>query len=150
MTDLILMGLLLLALCFNKNMLPAVVGYLGFIIYQNTLFDGHSAAINHVIYGVIFIPCIYFATIRLAETMIVYSIFHFFVAIDYVFFAKTDTFISLDYHLIQIVLAISLIYIGTRRADNELTSDNRFAWNPNSRMVNLWNSQTYTKTRKGG
>ena len=48
------MGLLLLALCFNKNMLPVVVGYVGFIIYQNTLFDDHSPVINHVIYGVIF------------------------------------------------------------------------------------------------
>ena len=144
------MGLLLLALCFNKNMLPVVVGYLGFIIYQNTLFDGHSPVINHVIYGVIFIPCIFFATIRLSEAMIVYSIFHLLVAVDYVFFAKTDTFISLDYHLVQIALAISLIYIGTGRADNERTSNNRFTWDHNSRLVNLWNSQTYTKTRKRG
>ena len=143
------MGLLTLALCINKNMLPAVVGYAGFIIYQNTLFDGHSAAINHVIYGVIFIPCIYFATIRLAEAMVVYTIFHFFVAVDYVFFAKVDTFISLDYNFIQIVLALSLIYIGTRRVDNEFTSSNRFTWDHKSGMVNLWNSQTHTKARKG-
>ena len=144
------MGLLTLALCFNKNMLPAVVAYALCIVYQYTLFDYHSAVVNHVVYGVLFIPLVYFATFRLGLSMFFYAVFHWVVAVDYLLYSNIETFISINYHAMQIVLAISLMYAGLERTYNGVTNSNKFALDSELGMVNIWHIQTPTKTRKRG
>ena len=144
------MGLLLLALCLNKNMLPAVVSYALCVVYQYTLFDDHSAVVNHVTYGVLFIPLVYFAVFRLSLAMFFYAVFHWVVAVDYLLYSNIETFISINYNVMQIVLAISLIYAGVKRGDNGATDNNQFALDSEPGMVNIWNLQTPSNPRKRG
>ena len=143
------MGLLLLALCFNKNMLPAVVAYALCIVYQYTLFDYHSAVVNHVIYGVLFIPLVYFSSFMLGLAMFFYSVFHWVVAVDYFLYPSVETFISTNYNAMQVLLALSLIYTGLKRIQNGDIDNNKSALNSELRLVNLWHIQTSTKTSKG-
>ena len=150
MTDFILMGLLLLALCLNKNMLPAVVSYALCVVYQYTLFDDHSAVVNHVTYGVLFIPLVYFAVFRLSLAMFFYAVFHWVVAVDYLLYSNIETFISINYNVMQIVLAISLIYAGVKRGHNGATDNNQLALNSGLGLANIWNLQTPSNPRKRG
>jgi hypothetical protein len=148
--DFVLMGLLIAGLYFNRNILPAVVAYGFCVAYQNTYFDDHSAVVNHLIYGLIFLPCLLFATMRLSWAMLLYAAFHLVVAIDYFLFPDSETLISLFYHIIQVLLVFSLIYFGTRRADNEDRSDNSFAGRHCAGLVDTWHIQTFTKPQKRG
>lgn len=149
MTDFVLLGLFLLALTFNKNMLPAVVAYFLCIVYQYTLFDSHSAVVNHVVYGVIFIPMIKYSSIKLAIGMLFYSVFHGVIGLDYFLFADVDTFVSNNYNFMQIALAISLIYSGSIRAHNDKSELGKHSSSDNIGGFNLWHIQTFTETRKG-
>ena len=143
MIDSVLMGCFCVALFFNKNIAPAMVAYSMCFIYQNTLFDSHSAVINHVIYGMIFIPCLYFATIRLSSAMLIYSAFHLAVAVDYFLFPADDTIISLNYDYIQILLSFGLIYFSGISLDNEPTDNCGFARHNNAGLDSLWNISTH-------
>jgi hypothetical protein len=145
MIDVILGGLLLVALYFNRDMKPALLAYGLCIIYQNTFFDSHSPVINHVIYGLIFIPFCYFAKMRLASAMLIYSTFHFFVSVDYFLYPNAETWLSFIYNEIQIALTISLISIPKKVADNEHI--NRHSWHNIFRLVNIWDNQTHTQKK---
>ena len=143
MIDSVLMGCFCVALFFNKNIAPAMVAYFMCIVYQNTLFDSHSAVINHVIYGMLFIPCIYFATIRLSSAMLAYSAFHLVIAMDYFLFPFSDTIISMTYNYIQILLSFGLIYFSRIGWDNEPTDNCGFARHNNASLDSLWNISTH-------
>ena len=143
MIDSVLMGCFCVALFFNKNIAPALVAYFMCIVYQNTLFDLHSEVINHVIYGMLFIPCIYFATIRLASAMLAYSAFHLVIAMDYFLFPFSDTIMSMTYDYIQVTLSFSLIYFSRKGWDNEPTNNSRFAKYNFSGLGSIWNISTH-------
>lgn len=145
MVDAVLLALFAVAFIFNNNMRPVLWAYALCVIYQITLFDHHSAVINHVIYGLIFIPFCYFATIKLAAAMLVYSTFQLFVSIDYYFYRYSDTIISASYNETQIILALCLILIGLRKVDNGI--NNQFNWHDNPRLVNIWNNQTHSQKK---
>ena len=142
------MSLLLLALCLNKNMWPAVAAYFLCVVYQYSYFDSHSAVVNHVIYGVIFIPLVRFSTLKLSIAMLVYSAFHWIVAVDYLLFSDVDTFISNNYNIMQVLLSISLMYSGLKGAHNDGSNNYQYSGLDRPGMFNLWHIQTFTKTRK--
>lgn len=145
MTDAILMGCFLAALYFNKLMYPAVLSYAITCLYISTLFDSHSAVINHVIYGLIFIPPCFVATMRLSAAMLWYSTFHLVVAIDYFIYPETVTLISYLYNYMQIALAISLIYVGFE-ASHDSTNSLRNRGYSFSGVGDIWHFQTHKKT----
>jgi hypothetical protein len=142
MIDLILIGLLISAFFLNRDILPALVAYSLCMAYQFTLFDHHSAVMNHVMYGLIFIPCIYFATMRLACAMLSYSLFHLVVAVDYFLFPSLNTVISVYYNYLQALLSLSLIYFSGVQRDNVNTSGGYTRFNL-PRLGNLWNISTH-------
>jgi len=144
MTDAILMGCFLAALYFNKLMYPAVLSYAVTCLYIFTLFDSHSAVINHVIYGLIFIPPCFVATMRLSAAMLCYSFFHLVVALDYFIYPETATIISYFYSAIQITLAINLIYVGFE-ASHDSTNNVRNRIHSFLGMGNIWHFQTHQK-----
>ena len=146
MIDLILVSCFLFASYLNRNNNPATVGYLLCLIYQGTLFDYHSAIVNHIIYGLIFIPMCYKAHTRLAYAMLIYSIFHSVVAIDYLFYPYSQTLLSVWYNYIQITLAFGLILTGSGVRYN----DTRIDFNTSVMGFNSWNFQTHTEKVKRG
>ena len=150
MTDIILMALLCGGLFFNKKMLPAVVAYGLCVVYQYTLFEYDSAVMNHVMYGVIFIPFVYFATMRLAVGMLTYSAFHLIVAVDYFAYPDINTFVSNNYHFMQILLALSLIYIGARSIDNGASSISKLVRDRVFGLASLFNSSIFTNKSTRG
>jgi len=146
MIDIVLISCFLAASYINKNNNPATVGYLLCLAYQFTLFDSHSAVVNHLIYGAIFIPMCYKAHTKLAYAMLIYSSFHLIVSIDYLMYPSSETLISSYYNYIQFTLAFSLILIGSGIQYNDARVDFNY------RVVgfNLWDLPTHTKKAKRG
>jgi len=144
-TDLLLLLAFAVASLVNEKIRPTFLAYSFCVAYQLTLFDYHSAVINHVIYGLIFIPFCYFAIIQLSTAMVVYSTFHLFVSIDYQLYRYSDTFLSNSYNEIQIILALSLILIGCLRVDNGF--NNKLSRYNFSGVVNIWNNQAHLQKK---
>ena len=135
------MGCLLAALYFNRDLLPAVVSYALVFLYSVTLFDSHTAVMNHTIYGLIFIPACYFATLRLSAGLLAYAVFNLVVAVDWILFPDADmTVVSYFYDYVQILLVFSLIYLGKGTEYND-RNNNGFITD----LVNSCNLQTHTK-----
>lgn len=135
-----------MAFYFNKNMAPAVLAYSLSVLYSLTILDWHSAVVNHIIYGLIFLPCCFLATIRLAAGLLSYAAFNLFVAVDWFLYpdASMQTVIGYSYDYIQITLALSLIYIGSGvRYDNRIIPDYI------ARLFNLCNLQAHSKKGEG-
>ena len=144
MTDIILMGCLLTAFYFNRDLLPAVVAYALVCLYSVTYFDGHSAVINHAIYGLIFIPACYFAKLRLSAGLLAYAVFNLIVALDWVFYPDADmTVVSYLYDYVQILLVFSLIYLSKGKGYND-RNNNGFITD----LVNICDIQAFTKAVK--
>lgn len=149
MVDAVLLGLFLTAYFFNKRTLPALCAYFCCVLYQiSPLFEYHNAVYIHVIYGSIFIPCIYFATLRQSIAMLAYSIFHWFVAFDYLANPTTDTLISIYYNEAQILLALSIILSGYRWGYNDDSDTQSNSLINIFTLDNLWNSKTRTRQEK--
>ena len=144
MIDIIIMCCFAVALYFSRAFLPAFAAYSAAVIYSNTvMFDEHSAAMNHLIYGLIFIPVCYFATLRLAAGLLAYSIFNLFVAIDWLIYPDAPaTVISYVYDYVQVALAISLIFLGSRMQYNGIRNN----YDDSTSDLNLCNIQTHQKT----
>ena len=130
----------------NKHNNPATVGYLLCLLYQITLYDYHSAVVNHIVYSMVFIPMCYKANARLAYAMLIYSLFHLIVSIDYLFYPSSQTLISIWYNHIQITLAYGLILIGSGVRYNDAGVD----FDNSVRGFNPWNFQAHTEMGKSG
>jgi glucan phosphoethanolaminetransferase (alkaline phosphatase superfamily) len=145
--DWVLFALFFSAYLINKNALPAMVAYSFCLVYQITLFDYHSAVLNHVIYAVIFIPAAFFATItksfKYAYAICGYSLFHALYAIDWAFSGGYETVFSIYYYYAQAVLAIGIIYFSFEKGNNERV--NRGPLHNFSILDHLWYFQTHTK-----
>ena len=147
MIDWVLFALFFSAYLINKNALPALVAYSFCLIYQITLFDYHSAVLNHVIYAVIFIPAAFFATMtksfKYAYAICVYATFHAFYSLDWMIHPYDESIMSLIYNESQIFIALSLIYFSFEKGNNERV--NRGPLHNFSILDHLWYFQTHTK-----
>ena len=143
MIDTIIICCLVVAFYFNRALLPAVAAYLATAFYSGTvMFDEHSAVVNHLIYGLIFIPACYFARMRLAAGLLAYSIFNLFVAIDWLIYPNAPaTVISYAYDYVQAGLAFSLIFLGSRMQYNEIRNN----YDNSAGSFNLCDIQTHQK-----
>lgn len=130
MIDALILGCFLVALYFNRSLYPAALSYAVCCLYIVAMFDSHSAVLNHVFYGLIFIPACFSANIRLAAGMLCYSTFHFVVALDYFLYPAFVTPISFMYQYMQVLLALSLIFVGASydRPRNKRTRLHNFPW----------------------
>ena len=150
MIDYVLMAAFAVSSLINRNALPSTVAYFCCIIYQNTLFDLHSAIANHLIYAVIFIPAAYFATMiksfKQAFAICVYSSFHTFYALDWLLNPNEYTYIAYSYNHMQVIIALCLIYFSFTGVQNG--TNYRRPVNFSGFLDDLWNIYICTKASK--
>jgi hypothetical protein len=145
--DAILLGCFIAALYFDRSVYPATLCYALCVLYSVTLFDSHSAVLNHVIYGLIFIPACYFAKLKTSAMMLIYSSFHLAVAVDYLLYPEAVTILSYYYNYIQVLLALSIILISFKVRYNDNTIHYRCGRNSGFRLVNICNIQIYSEKK---
>ena len=141
MIDYILLGSFFAALFINPKILPSLIAYALGVVYQFTLFDVHSDQMNHVIYGLIFIPAAFFVNIHQAKAICIYSGFHALYAVDAVVSGGYVTYFSIVYNYIQITLAFSIIVSSFIGGDNV---HGRFIYRPFN-LYSIKHLFTYTK-----
>lgn len=148
MIDWLLLALFFAAYIFNKNALPSLAAYFLCVAYQQTLFDYHSAIVNHLIYSLIFISLSYFATLGKqfyqAYAICAYSLFHALYAVDWLVSDGYETLFSGIYSDTQIILALCLVYFSVNREDNGII--NKHPLNSGGGLGNIWHIQLYSKT----
>lgn len=123
----------------NKNALPSLVAYFCCVIYQNTLFEAHSDLVNHLIYVVIFLPAAFFANIKQAFAIVVYTAFQALYMVDIVVNPQIASPLYSWYSDIQVILAFCLIYSSFDRGQDGIHNPSPLY--RSSILDDLWNIQ---------
>jgi hypothetical protein len=100
----------------TRDSLAVLIAFSVSVLYtSSTLFELHSAVINHIVVSLSFIPFIYFLSKPVCLSVLGYVLYHWLIAGDYLLTDK-ETILSMTFSIvspsINVIIMVSLIYAG--------------------------------------
>lgn len=112
---------LLFATFKNKDSLAVLLAFVLSVLYtSSSMFDSNPSYVNHLIVSICFVPSFWFLSKPVFFAVLLYSLYHWFVAFDYIYYPNTVTFLSGNFYLTAIAIngLIMAVLFYVRRKGN--------------------------------